>query len=40
MLKAISQHSAMSCADIDELLWNKLPDWITESSIQMKYLEY
>lgn len=30
MLKAISQHSTMSRADIDELLWNKLPDRMTD----------
>lgn len=30
ILKALSQHSTMSRKDIDELLWNKLPDWMTE----------
>ncbi len=36
MLKAISQHSAMSRADIDELLWNKFPEWMTDEQRKIK----
>lgn len=36
VLKALSQHSTMSRADIDELLWNKLPDWMTDEQRKIK----
>ncbi len=36
ILKAISQHHTMSRADIDELLWNKLPDWMTDRQRKKK----
>lgn len=36
VLKALSQHRTMSRADIDELLWNKLPDWMTDDQRKIK----
>lgn len=30
ILKAIKEHGSMTRHDIDELLWNKLPEWMTE----------
>ena len=36
ILKALSQHSTMSRKDIDELLWNKLPDWMTDEQRKRK----
>jgi len=36
ILKAISQHHTMSRKDIDELLWNKLPDWMTDEQKKKK----
>jgi len=36
ILKAISQHRTMSRAEIDELLWNKLPDWMTDEQRKKK----
>jgi ATP-dependent DNA helicase RecG len=35
ILKAIKEHSFLERKDIDELLWNKLPDWMTDK--QKKY---
>jgi len=35
ILKAIKDHGSMTRHDIDELLWNKLPDWMTE--VQRKH---
>ncbi|SJN33397.1 putative transcriptional regulator [Sphingobacterium faecium PCAi_F2.5] len=36
ILKALSQHSTMSRKDIDELLWNKLPEWMTDDQRKRK----
>jgi ATP-dependent DNA helicase RecG len=36
ILKAISQHHSMSRSEIDELLWNKLPDWMTDEQRKRK----
>ncbi|MNT66336.1 hypothetical protein D3C72_2043970 [compost metagenome] len=36
ILKALSQHTTMSRAEIDELLWNKLPDWMTDDQKKKK----
>jgi len=30
IIKAINEHGSMTRHDIDELLWNKLPEWMTE----------
>ena len=30
ILKSIKEHGSMTRHDIDELLWNKLPEWMTE----------
>lgn len=30
IVKAIKEHGSMTRRDIDELLWNKLPDWMTD----------
>jgi ATP-dependent DNA helicase RecG len=34
--KAIGEHGSMARKDIDELLWNKLPDWMTEKQRKIK----
>lgn len=36
ILKAIKDHGSMSRKDIDELLWNKLPDWMNEKQKKNK----
>lgn len=36
ILKAISQHHSMSRSEIDALLWNKLPDWMTDEQRKKK----
>ena len=28
--KAVGEHKSMSRSDIDDLLWNKLPEWMSE----------
>ena len=34
--KAITEHGSMARKDIDELLWNKLPDWMTDKQKKTK----
>jgi len=34
--KAIGEHGSMARKDIDELLWNKLPDWMTEKQRKIR----
>ena len=34
--KAITQHGSLDRKDIDELLWNKLPDWMEDSQKKVK----
>lgn len=34
--KAIREHRSLERSDIDELLWNKLPDWMTEKQKKNK----
>lgn len=34
--RAIEQHDSLSRKDIDELLWNKLPEWMTEKQRKIK----
>jgi len=34
--EAIKQHAEMRRKEIDELLWNKLPDWMTEKQKKTK----
>jgi ATP-dependent DNA helicase RecG len=34
--KAVGEHGAMSRKDIDELLWNKLPDWMDDKQRKTK----
>ena len=36
ILKAIKEHGCMTRHDIDELLWNKLPQWMTEEQRKIK----
>lgn len=36
ILKAIKQHKEMSRKEIDDLLWNKLPDWMTDKQKKNK----
>lgn len=36
IIKSISQHREMARKDIDELLWNKLPDWMSEEQKKNK----
>lgn len=36
ILKAIGEHGLMSRQDIDELLWNKLPEWMTDKQRKSK----
>lgn len=36
ILKAIGEHGSMTRQDIDELLWNKLPDWMDEKQRKTK----
>jgi ATP-dependent DNA helicase RecG len=35
--KAVKEHGSMARKDIDELLWNKLPDWMSESSAKPRW---
>lgn len=35
IIKSIKQHKSLSRKDVDELLWNKLPDWMNDK--QRKY---
>jgi ATP-dependent DNA helicase RecG len=34
--KAIREHSSLERHDVDELLWNKLPDWMDEKQRKIK----
>jgi ATP-dependent DNA helicase RecG len=34
--KAITDHKSMSRSDIDDLLWNKLPEWMSEKQKKVK----
>ncbi|WP_310587909.1 ATP-binding protein [Emticicia agri] len=34
--KSIREHGSLERADIDELLWNKLPDWMSETQKKFK----
>lgn len=34
--KAVGEHGSMSRKDIDELLWNKLPDWMNDKQRKIK----
>lgn len=36
ILKAIGEHSSLNRKEIDELLWNKLPDWMTDKQRKTK----
>ncbi|GAB4022545.1 MAG: hypothetical protein Fur0010_25770 [Bdellovibrio sp.] len=36
IIKAINQHETLNRQDIDELLWEKLPDWMTEDQKKHK----
>ncbi len=36
ILKALSQHITISRKDIDELVWNKLPEWMTDEPRKRK----
>ena len=36
ILKAIKEHGSMSRKDIDELLWNKLPEWMDDKQRKNK----
>jgi ATP-dependent DNA helicase RecG len=36
ILKAIKEHGSLDRKDIDELLWNKLPDWMTDRQRKVK----
>ena len=38
ILKAIGVHGSMARHDIDELLWNKLPEWMTEDQKKNKVM--
>lgn len=38
ILKAIKEHGSMTRRDIDELLWNKLPEWMTEEQKKNKVM--
>lgn len=38
ILKAINEHGSMTRRDIDELLWNKLPEWMTEEQKKNKVM--
>jgi ATP-dependent DNA helicase RecG len=36
ILKAIGEHGSMTRAELDELLWNKLPEWMTDKQRKTK----
>ena len=36
IVKAIREHGSVNRSDVDELLWNKLPDWMTEKQRKTK----
>ncbi len=38
ILKAIEEHGSLTRRDIDELLWNKLPEWMDESQKKNKVM--
>ena len=38
ILKAINEHGSLTRRDIDELLWNKLPEWMTEDKKKNKVM--
>ena len=35
-MKAIKEHKSLGRKDIDELLWNKLPDWMSDEQKKNK----
>lgn len=36
IVKAIGEHSCLERSDVDELLWNKLPDWMSDKQKKIK----
>ena len=36
ILKAIGEHGSMTRQDVDELLWNKLPEWMDDKQRKTK----
>lgn len=36
IVKAIDEHKSLERKDVDELLWNKLPDWMDEKQKKIK----
>lgn len=36
IIKAVGEHGSLSRRDIDELLWNKLPEWMTDKQRKVK----
>ncbi|HKL92175.1 MAG TPA: hypothetical protein VJ871_02740, partial [Bacteroidales bacterium] len=36
IVKAISQHGSLERRDVDDLLWNKLPDWMDDKQRKIK----
>ncbi len=36
LCKALGEHDSLTRKDIDELLWNKLPDWMTDKQRKIK----
>ncbi len=34
--KAVKEHGSLARKDIDELLWNKLPDWMDDKQRRIK----
>jgi ATP-dependent DNA helicase RecG len=36
IVKAIGEHSCLGRSDVDELLWNKLPDWMSNKQKKIK----
>ncbi|MDR2908250.1 MAG: transcriptional regulator, partial [Bacteroidales bacterium] len=36
IIRAISQHKSLTRRDIDELLWNKLPEWMSNTNRKIK----
>jgi hypothetical protein len=38
IIKAITQHDSMTRKEIDELLWKKLPDWMSDKQRKIKIM--
>ena len=36
ILKSIREHSSLDRSDVDQLLWNKLPDWMDDKQKKVK----